>query len=162
MFRKYWKNLRMELENREVEAIIIPDNDPHFSKYPAKCWKYGKWISSFTGSTGTLTTTLNDVVLWGDLRYFIHVKKQLESTGIEMQKNIFDKLFDESWLKTYPRNSRKADIDAKLFPVNMFETLMNKKEMKWLNYYHRQVSDSVSPYPEKEEVEYFKTVMAAI
>jgi Xaa-Pro aminopeptidase len=49
------KNLRIELKNRGVDAIIIPGNDPHFSEYPAKCWKYRKWISGFSGSAGTLT-----------------------------------------------------------------------------------------------------------
>jgi Xaa-Pro aminopeptidase len=120
------KNLRIELKNREVEAIIIPGNDPHFSEYPAKCWKYRKWISGFTGSAGTLTVTLDDAALWVDSRYFIQAKKQLEDTGIEMQKTDAGKPFDESWLKKRlgsNGNSRKVGVDAKLFSVNAFETL---------------------------------------
>ncbi|MDR0724907.1 MAG: aminopeptidase P family protein, partial [Prevotellaceae bacterium] len=102
---------------------IIPGNDPHFSEYPAKCWKYRKWISGFTGSAGTLTVTLDDAALWVDSRYFIQAKKQLEGTGIEMQKTGAGKLFDESWLKTHLGHGGKVGVDAKRFSVNAFETL---------------------------------------
>jgi Xaa-Pro aminopeptidase len=117
------KDLRTELENRNVKAVIIPSNDPHFSEYPAKCWKYRKWISGFSGSAGTLTVTLDDAALWVDSRYFIQAKKQLKGTGIEMQKLLSGKLFDESWLKTRLGNDGKVGIDAKLFSINMFKTL---------------------------------------
>jgi Xaa-Pro aminopeptidase len=117
------KNLRRELKNRKVEAIIIPGNDPHFSEYPAKCWKYRKWISGFTGSAGTLTITSDAAALWVDSRYFIQAKKQLEGTGIEMQKTVSGKLFDESWLKTHPGDCGKVGVDARLFSINAFEML---------------------------------------
>jgi len=115
----------MELKHRDVEAIIIPGNDPHFSEYPAKCWKYRKWISGFTGSAGTLVVTLNDAALWVDSRYFIQAEKQLDGTDIVMQKNLSTKLFDETWLKTRLGNGTKVGLDAKLFSVKLFETLKN-------------------------------------
>jgi Xaa-Pro aminopeptidase len=117
------KNLRTELKHRDVDAIIIPGNDPHFSEYPAKCWKYRKWISGFTGSAGTLTVTFDNAALWVDSRYFIQAKKQLDGTGIEMQKHFSAGLFDEKWLKTRLRNDAKVGVDAKLFSVNLFESL---------------------------------------
>jgi Xaa-Pro aminopeptidase len=123
------KNLRTELKNREVAAIIIPGNDPHFSEYTAQYWKYRKWISGFTGSAGTLTITLNEAALWVDSRYFIQAKKQLEGTEIEMHKTVSGKLFDESWLKTRLQNdgnsvtNETVGVDAKLFSINAFETL---------------------------------------
>jgi Xaa-Pro aminopeptidase len=121
--RERLKNLRTELKNTGVDAIIIPGNDPHFSEYPAKCWKYRKWISGFTGSAGILTATMNDAALWVDSRYFIQAKKQLEGTGIEMQKMCAGKLFDESWLKMRLENGKKIGVDARLFSINLFEML---------------------------------------
>ncbi|MDR1886706.1 MAG: aminopeptidase P family protein [Prevotellaceae bacterium] len=115
--------LRSELKHRNVDAIIIPSNDPHFSEYPAKCRQYRKWISGFTGSAGTLTVTSDDAALWVDSRYFIQAGKQLEDTGIEMQKLTSGRLFDESWLKTRLRDGQKVGVEAGLFSVNMFETL---------------------------------------
>jgi Xaa-Pro aminopeptidase len=107
----------------EVDAIIIPGNDPHFSEYPAKRWKYRKWISGFGGSAGTLTVTLHDAALWVDSRYFIQAQQQLEGTGIEMQKLVSKGLFDESWLKSRLGNNATAGIDAKLFSVGSFRRL---------------------------------------
>jgi Xaa-Pro aminopeptidase len=147
------KNLRIELKNRGVDAIIIPSNDPHFSEYPAKCWKYRKWISGFSGSAGTLAVNLSpifspqrgevslqqssivnqqssicDAALWVDSRYFIQAKKQLEGTGIEMQKLSPGEWFDESWLKTRLGNDGKVGVDAKLFSVKQFEALKQSLE----------------------------------
>jgi Xaa-Pro aminopeptidase len=116
-------SLRTELNNRKIDAIIIPSNDPHFSEYPAKCWQYRKWISGFTGSAGTLTITSDEAALWVDSRYFIQANKQLEGTSIEMQKLTSGGLFDELWLKTRLANGGKAGVDAKLFSVTMFEKL---------------------------------------
>jgi Xaa-Pro aminopeptidase len=116
-------SLRAELKNRKIDAIIIPGNDPHFSEYPAKCWQYRKWISGFTGSAGTLTITQGDAALWVDSRYFIQARKQLEGTGITMQKLVPGRLFDESWLKTRLGNGSRVGADAKLFSINMFKSL---------------------------------------
>jgi Xaa-Pro aminopeptidase len=49
-------------------------------------------------------------------------------------------------------------IDTKSINIDM----MSKEEIKWLNDYHKHVYDSLSPYLEKEDVEYLKTVTAAI
>ncbi|MDR1583207.1 MAG: aminopeptidase P family protein [Prevotellaceae bacterium] len=49
-------------------------------------------------------------------------------------------------------------IETKAINVSM----MSKEEIKWLNDYHKRVYDSLSPYLEKEEVEYLKTITAAL
>jgi Xaa-Pro aminopeptidase len=122
------KNLRTELKNRDVKAIIIPGNDPHFSEYTAKRWKYRKWLTGFTGSAGVVTVTMDDAALWVDSRYFIQAKKQLEGTGIEMKKTPVGKLFDESWLKARLEAGEKTGVDAKLLSIKTFETLSKTLE----------------------------------
>jgi Xaa-Pro aminopeptidase len=121
--RERLEHLRTELKNRKVDAIIIPSNDPHFSEYTATRWRYKKWLSGFTGSAGTLTITINEAALWVDSRYFIQAKKQLETTGIEMQKTVPQKLFDESWLKSRLGEGQRVGVDAELFSIRMFDRL---------------------------------------
>jgi Xaa-Pro aminopeptidase len=40
--------------------------------------------------------------------------------------------------------------------------MMTAEEIKWLNDYHQHVYDALSPYLENEEIEYLKTLTAAI
>jgi Xaa-Pro aminopeptidase len=40
--------------------------------------------------------------------------------------------------------------------------MMSREEINWLNNYHKLVYDSLSPYLEKEEVEYLKMATAEI
>jgi Xaa-Pro aminopeptidase len=49
-------------------------------------------------------------------------------------------------------------IETKSINISM----INSEEIKWLNDYHRFVYDSLSPYLEKEEVEYLKTITTAL
>jgi Xaa-Pro aminopeptidase len=121
--RERLENLRTELRNRDADAVIVPGNDPHFSEYTAQCWKYRKWLSGFTGSAGILTVTMDDAALWVDSRYFIQARKQLEGTGIVMQKMLPGRPFDVSWFRERLEKDKKVGVDAKLFSVNMFKSL---------------------------------------
>ena len=114
--------LRAELKLKNVEAIIVPSNDPHFSEYPAGRWKYRKWLSGFSGSAGTLVVTMNNAALWVDSRYFIQAKKQLNGSCIEMQKQQTG-MIDENWIKEKLGNESKVGVDASLFSVNQFNSL---------------------------------------
>ena len=114
--------LRNELKLRNIDAIIITGNDPHFSEYTANRWKYRKWISGFSGTAGTLAMTQTDAALWVDSRYFIQAREQLKNTGIEMQKLCSELPYIE-WLKSHLDKNARIGIDAGLVSVNMFKTL---------------------------------------
>ncbi|MDR0560210.1 MAG: aminopeptidase P family protein [Prevotellaceae bacterium] len=116
------KALRAELKLRNFDAIIIYGSDPHFSEYLANRWKYRKWLSGFTGTSGTLIVTADRAALWVDSRYFIQAANQLQDTGIEMQK-IGTGLPDESWLKTVLAGNARVGVDAELVSISRFNML---------------------------------------
>ena len=63
--------LRHWMEEKGLDAFIIPSSDPHMSEYVAPRWKTRAWFSGFTGSAGTLAVTMDKAGLWTDSRYFL-------------------------------------------------------------------------------------------
>ena len=69
--------LRKLMEERKMDAYIIPSADNHQSEYVGEHFKARAFISGFTGSAGTVIITKDDAGLWTDGRYFIQAEKQL-------------------------------------------------------------------------------------
>lgn len=78
--------LREWMLNKNIQAFIVPSNDPHFSEYVAPHWGCRAWISGFDGSAGTIVVTIDRAALWTDSRYFLQAESQLDGTGIELQR----------------------------------------------------------------------------
>lgn len=78
------KRLRKLMEDKDLNAYIIADSDPHMSEYVAEHWKMRRWISGFTGSAGVVALTLDKSGLWTDGRYYIQAEDQLKGTEIEL------------------------------------------------------------------------------
>ena len=78
--------LREAMKDAEVNAYIIPSNDPHLSEYVADYWKCREWISGFTGSAGTVVITDDKAGLWVDSRYFLQGATEIEGTEYELHK----------------------------------------------------------------------------
>ena len=76
--------LRKLMEERKMDAYIIPSADNHQSEYVGEHFKARAFISGFTGSAGTVIITKDDAGLWTDGRYFIQAEKQLEGSGIRL------------------------------------------------------------------------------
>lgn len=79
--------LRKEMEAAHVDAVIIPQTDPHQSEYVASHWQVRRFFSGFTGSAGTLVVTRDAALLWTDSRYFLQAAAQLDGTGITLMKD---------------------------------------------------------------------------
>ena len=47
------EKLRKMMQDRKIDAYIIPTSDPHQSEYLADHYKTREFISGFTGSAGT-------------------------------------------------------------------------------------------------------------
>ena len=78
--------LRKIMEEKKVDAYIIPSADNHQSEYVGEYFKARKFISGFTGSAGTVVVTKDRAGLWTDGRYFIQAEAQLAGSGIELFK----------------------------------------------------------------------------
>lgn len=78
--------LRDMMTQAGIDAVIIPQTDPHQSEYIASHWQVRRWLSGFTGSAGSLVVTAAKALLWTDSRYFIQAADQLNGTPIELMK----------------------------------------------------------------------------
>ena len=72
------KQVREWMTRENLDALVVPTDDPHGSEYLAEHWQCRKWLTGFTGSAGTCVVTLNSAGLWTDGRYFLQAEKELE------------------------------------------------------------------------------------
>lgn len=78
--------LREELHQRGVDALLVPSADPHLSEYLPERYQGRQWLSGFTGSMATLIVTTDRAVLFADSRYWTQAEAELAGTGIELFK----------------------------------------------------------------------------
>lgn len=129
------KKLRILMEKRGVDAVIIPSTDPHSSEYVHKRWKLRSWITDFKGSAGTLVVTKDKAGLWTDFRYYIEAADVLKGSSIELYRqglpetqtisefiieNSFDSFvvgFDGSLFSTTQYEAYRKDFEK--FPIDI-------------------------------------------
>ena len=108
--------LRAEMKKAGVDAVIIPQTDPHQSEYLAAHWQVRRWLSGFTGSAGDLVVTADDALLWTDSRYFLQAARQLEDTDIKLMKDgLPDTPSINHYLTHTLKKGAKVGIDGALF-----------------------------------------------
>jgi Xaa-Pro aminopeptidase len=121
------EKLREYLRKQNIDAFIIPSNDPHFSEYVADYWKCREWISGFTGSAGTVVVTAKKAALWTDSRYFLQAENQLKNSGIELKKmGLPETETIVDWLQKNLAANAKIGIDEKLFSIIEFNDLQQQ------------------------------------
>lgn len=79
--------LRVAMQEQNIEAFIVYSADPHMSEYLHEEWKERTWLSGFTGSAGFVVVTKNNAGLWTDGRYFTQAPIELAGSGIELFKD---------------------------------------------------------------------------
>ena len=121
------EKLRQCVRKKNIDAFIVPSNDPHFSEYVADYWKCREWISGFTGSAGTVIITTQKAALWTDSRYFLQAENQLRNSGIELKKKgLSETETIVEWLhKIFSKNETIA-VDEKLFSISEFNDLQKQ------------------------------------
>lgn len=127
MIKSRLQALRSFLDHNQLDAILVPSNDPHQSEYPPSHWNIRSWISGFTGSAGLVAVTLNEAGLWTDSRYFIQAANQLDGTEI-----VLHKVIDRSnpgyldWLCSRLKAGSKLAIIDQLVPVKRYRKIKDK------------------------------------
>ncbi|MGO0862409.1 aminopeptidase P family N-terminal domain-containing protein, partial [Clostridioides difficile] len=66
--------LRRLMEEKNIDAYLIPSSDNHQSEYVGDYFKSREFISGFNGSAGTVIVTKDEAGLWTDGRYFIQAE----------------------------------------------------------------------------------------
>lgn len=78
--------LRALMEERNIDACLVPTSDYHESEYVGEHFACRQYITGFTGSAGTALITGNWAGLWTDGRYFVQAAAELKDTGVELMK----------------------------------------------------------------------------
>ncbi|WP_075602823.1 aminopeptidase P family protein [Saccharicrinis aurantiacus] len=78
--------LRTKMLANGIDAVIIPNSDPHMSEYISGHWKKRDFISGFTGSAGTIVIMADEAGLWTDSRYYLQAEDELAGSGIDLYK----------------------------------------------------------------------------
>ncbi len=86
MIQERIDSLRRLMEERGMDAYLVPTADFHESEYVGDYFKCRSFMTGFTGSAGTLVVTLDDAALWVDGRYFVQAGNQLKGSGVRMMK----------------------------------------------------------------------------
>ena len=116
------EKLREVMKKENIDYYIIPSSDSHQSEYVAEYFKGREFVSSFTGSAGTLLVGLNEAYLWTDGRYFIQADRELNGSGISLMKMRTPGYPTiEEWIKANIKSNEVLGFDGRLFSVNQYE-----------------------------------------
>ena len=119
--------LRAEMKAAGVDAVIIPQADPHLGEYLASHWQVRRWLSGFSGSAGDLVVTADKAALWTDSRYFIQDAEQLEGSGVELMKDgLAETPSIGQWLSSQLPKRSTAGLDGMLFTLPRVKTLVDE------------------------------------
>lgn len=80
------RDLRAALHRHGVDAVVVPSSDPHLSEYLPSRWESRRWLSGFSGSTGTLVVTAGFAGLWTDSRYFEQAEQELAGSDVQLMR----------------------------------------------------------------------------
>ena len=80
------KELRRLMQEKGIDAYIIPSADNHQSEYVGEYFKARAFVTGFSGSAGTAVITKDAAGLWTDGRYFIQAEKELSGSGVTLFK----------------------------------------------------------------------------
>lgn len=126
------QRLREKMSACGIGCYIIPMNDFHGSEYIGDYFKLVAYVSGFTGSAGTLVVTQEEAYLWTDGRYFLQAEKQLEMTGIRLQKMGEKEVpaiteFVRDYMGSEKQSEKAVGFDGRLVSVGFAEKLSGLK-----------------------------------
>ncbi|EPP6631207.1 aminopeptidase P family protein [Campylobacter upsaliensis] len=113
IFAKRVGKLREAMQEKGLDAYLVVSADPHLSEYLSDYYKVKDYLSGFQGSVGTLVFTQKEAYLWVDGRYWLQAQKQLEGSGVVLQKQDKENTF-QNWLK---KNLKQGQILGSDFAV---------------------------------------------
>jgi len=99
------EQMRSKMSQFDMDAFLVPSDDPHLSEYTAMAYRRRAFVSKFTGSAGTALVLKEDVImpemneddlitedieqralLWTDSRYFNEAGMQLDAEHWKLMK----------------------------------------------------------------------------
>lgn len=124
IFAKRVGKLREAMQEKGLDAYLVVSADPHLSEYLSDYYKVKDYLSGFQGSVGTLVFTQKEAYLWVDGRYWLQAQKQLEGSGIALQKQNKDNTF-QNWLKKNLKQDQILGSDFAVLNLALKQELEN-------------------------------------
>lgn len=78
--------LRYAMRSLGLDAVVLTGSDPHGSEYLPERYKQISWLTGFMGEASGAIITQDYAGLWTDSRYFIQAEKELEGSGVTMER----------------------------------------------------------------------------
>jgi len=124
--------LRAKMEELDLDAYIVPSDDPHLSEYVPPAYARRSFISGFGGSAGTAVIFKDEALLWTDSRYHNEANLQLDADHWTLMKQglpkvpTLTKYISEAAVKKYSEeeSSFRVGIDPFVHPAS-FEKDLN-------------------------------------
>lgn len=128
--------LRAVMNERGIDAYIIPNTDPHLGEYVPDFWKIIAWLTEFTGSSANVVVTKTFAGLWTDSRYFIQAEKQLRGTGFELIKLIVPNSPEYiEWLNYNMKTGSCIAVNGKVCSIVILKQLEKTFERREVTFY---------------------------
>lgn len=125
------QRLRELMEERHIDAYLVPTSDYHETEYVGEHFECRKYITGFTGSAGTALIMKDWAGLWTDGRYFVQAAKELEGSGVELMKmNQPDVPTIEEYLEEHMPEFGLLGFDGRVINGSMGERLKKNLENK--------------------------------
>jgi len=125
--------IRNSMKESCIDALIIPNTDPHLCEYVPDHWRIISWLTGFTGSAATVVITGSFAGLWTDSRYFIQAEKQLIDTGFELNKRGDPDIADYTeWIARNLEDGSRVGFDGRTFSIKQkkkLEVLTKEKKI---------------------------------
>jgi Xaa-Pro aminopeptidase len=123
--------LRASMKNRNIDAYLIPNTDPHLGEYIPRHWRIVRWLTGFTGSSATVVVAKKFAGLWTDSRYFLQAVEELSGTGFKMMKlNVPSEVSWIDWLSEKMKKGSTIGIDGRIFSAGNLEDLRKNLDKK--------------------------------
>ncbi|KAI0646631.1 Creatinase/aminopeptidase [Trametes meyenii] len=113
-----------------VQALIVPTEDQHFSEYIAGCDERRAFISGFTGSAGTAIITPGDAYLFTDGRYFLQAANQLDQNWTLMKQGLPDVPTWQDFLSKNLEKRTRIGVDPTLIAASDADGIQKALEPK--------------------------------
>ena len=123
--------LRELMEERSIDAYIIPTSDPHMSEYLADYYKTREYISGFTGSAGIAVVTKDKAGLWTDGRYFVQAEQELKNSPFKLYR-MFEDIDFQDFLVEEVHEFGKVAIDGKVLSLELYDAISKKLNTRLL------------------------------
>lgn len=122
IYKERVENLRKLMRKNRIDVYIILSADPYLNEYLPDFYKGKTFVSGFKGSVGTLVFTQNEAFLWVDGRYWLQAEKELQDSGIILQKQDAQNTFLQ-WLKKNLKQTQRLGVDFSTLSSELYKEL---------------------------------------